>query len=445
MCSSDLDEALPPFEARGRQVDGSRSCIELSARSHGDEPERLLLVVCRDVTAQREGEAELMRARGELEHARRMEVVGSLAGGIAHDFNNLLTVVTSACDLMSEDLDSESLLAEDLAAIQHAARRGADLVRQLLAMSRGTRGEIRPTSLLTLIGSMRRLLTALAGDPIQIEIDIPRGLPIVEVDPVGLERVVVNLVSNAARAMPRGGQIKIGARWIGEDEVLPAALEPGPFVCLEVEDTGVGMSQEVRERVFEPFFTTRASGEGTGLGLSAAYGILRELRGTITVTSEPGQGSCFRVYLPISDRLEPGVAVEEGRAHQEISVQRVLLVEDEPVIRSLVTRILERKGIEVRSFSRPMLALAALETSLYPGAEAPADLMITDVKMPGMLGPDLVERLRVHWPELPVVFITGDGGQNLKARDLGRHRVLAKPFNPAALFGAIAELMADPR
>ncbi|MBK9516143.1 MAG: response regulator [Anaeromyxobacter sp.] len=362
------------------------------------------VVVARDVTEQRQ-------LLDRLRHAQRLEAVGTLAGGVAHDFNNLLTAIKgyagAALDLVAE----RDPVREDLQEIQRAASRGAELVRQLLAF--GRKQVLRPQrlDLDQAVAGVDKLLRRLAGERAELVV-VPGAAPwLVEVDPGQLEQVLVNLVVNARDAMPAGGTITIStaAVALGEAEARRFVEgAPGEFVRLSVADTGEGMDEPTRARVFEPFFTTKERGRGTGLGLSTVFGIVRQSRGFLGVSSAPGAGTRFDVFLPRDtaaaaaapaghDPEAPPARTRSGRSEEVL-----LVAEDEPQVRALLQRQLAAEGYTVLVAADGREAVALLER--HAGR---VDLLLTDMVMPNLGGPELARHFRERHPASPVIFMSG--------------------------------------
>jgi two-component system, cell cycle sensor histidine kinase and response regulator CckA len=334
-----------------------------------------------------------------LRDARRLEAVGRLAGGIAHDFNNLLTVIFAHVSFLRGDPRLDESVREAIEDIEKVSTRGAALIRQLLAFSRQQRLAPRVLDLNRTVGDLQRLLAPIIGEHVELRLALGPGSLLVKADPSQIEQVIVNLVTNARDAMPRGGTLTIAT---SEEEVEGEA--PGPrarYVILCVTDTGVGMDEAIRQRAFEPFFTTKAVGRGSGLGLATVHGVVEQSGGHISVASEPGAGTEFKVYLPRAleplDHAEvpPPLPDEPRRAS-------ILLAEDEAGVRSVLERMLRRMGHEV-------LAAASADEALAVWREhgQPIDLLVTDVVMAGRSGPELARLLTAESRALRVLFVSG--------------------------------------
>jgi signal transduction histidine kinase len=344
----------------------------------------------------------------QLQQSQRMEAVGQLAGGIAHDFNNLLTVITSYSAMLMADMPRESPHTEDVQEIVNAANRASSLTRQLLAFSRRQVLQPNVLDLNALTGNLEKMLRRLLREDIQLVTRFDPQLAQVNADAGQLEQVIVNLVVNARDAMPHGGQLSLQTSNVmlgpgyGPTHANAAA---GAYVLLAVTDTGVGMSKATQERIFEPFFTTKPPGQGTGLGLSTVYGIVKQSGGYVWVYSEIGRGTTFKIYLPAVSMASSVSRVEEEREPSPpvaAAPERILLVEDEPNVRRIARRILERNGHTVLEAANGHEALNVLEHRREPIA-----VILTDLVMPEMGGRELARKVRVVSPMSRVVFMSG--------------------------------------
>lgn len=444
------------MELLGRRKDGSEFCAEMSLSDVRTDEGKLAVASIRDIShwveAAREKtrlEAELQAGRrvkveGEkqgleeqLEQMRRLESVGQLAGGIAHDFNNLLAVITNYAEFVATEIGEKSPAFDDVEEIRRAAERGAALTRQLLIFSR--RDVVRPKvlDLNDLLGEVEKLLTRSLGEHVELEANLDKEAWPVMADPGQLEQVFVNLAVNARDAMPQGGELVIETTNTTLDAEfceLHGVEAPGPYVRVVISDSGSGMSPEIVARAFEPFYTTKPKGEGTGLGLATAYGIITEAGGAIHLYSEPGLGTSVKIYLPASSG-EPLIPQESGTAPKQASgAESVLIVEDEPAVRRLTERILIGAGYTVLAADGPERALELLNDD-----ENSFDLLITDVVMPGMLGPELVEQAIVADASLRVLYMSGYAHQALARQqvDHGEFEFVEKPFNSRSLLAAV--------
>ena len=377
--------------------------------------------------------AERQALEAQLRHSQKMEAIGRLAGGVAHDFNNLLTAIRSYADLMLEDMTPYDSKRGDVNEIKRAAERAASLTAQLLAFGRKTLLQPRVIDTRDVLTDMEAMLQRLMIEDVRLEVSAQEGLWPVKADRGQLEQVIVNLAVNARDAMPSGGTIRIRAANVVVHERMDTRhgiVIPGEYVAIRVTDTGSGMDSTTQNRVFEPFFTTKSVGRGTGLGLATVHGIVEQSGGVITVESEPMRGSTFTVYLPraseaVSKRTSGGV-MTGPRGNNET----ILLIEDETSVRALARRVLVRAGFRVLEASSPSEALALAEQHA-----AEIKLVLSDVVMPEMSGPALIEKLGAVCPGVRVLFISGYTDDEVISRGLGGPDIdlLQKPFSAQQL------------
>jgi PAS domain S-box-containing protein len=418
------DQGHIQVTVRARHAGGDWLWMEISSSILDQQGSTLH--VARDITERKRLEAQLLQSQ-------KMETVGRLAGGIAHDFNNLLTAITGYADLALEDLPPTSPVRSDIEDLRKAADRAANLTRQLLAFARKQKIEPRVMDLNQLISDMHGFIRRLIGEHIELSILPAADLGSVRVDINQIEQVVVNLVINARDAMPQGGRLEIATANVVLDGHYAGDhidIATGRYVLLTVGDTGVGMDAEVQEHLFEPFYTTKGPGKGTGLGLATCYGIIKQHGGYILSYSEVGRGTLMKVYLPCVDApLDPLPAVE---AHPNPrGDETILLAEDEPAVRDLAVRVLRSQGYTVLDASDGIEALQFV--AQQPVAQI--DLLITDVVMPRMGGAALAERLIAMRPSIKVLFTSGytqDSMLYTGQLALGTH-FLHKPFSPTEL------------
>jgi len=363
-----------------------------------------------------------------LLQSSRMEAVGRLAGGVAHDFNNLLTAIRGNTDLVLLDLPADAPWREDILEVQRATDRAVALTSQLLAFSRQQVLERRVLDLNGVIQELQRMLARVIGEDIHLVTDLYPGLGAIHADRGQVEQVIVNLAVNARDAMPEGGVLTIATRYVAEAHGLPANAEG--FVLLEIRDNGHGMDTRTRERAFEPFFTTKEQGKGTGLGLATVYGIVTQSGGQIALDGAPGGGTVVRIHLPRA----PGavaVAAPMGRAALPRGHETVLLVEDEPAVRRLSHRVLERVGYRVLQAKDGRDALRVMGEH-----EGALHLLLTDMVMPNMGGRELARRVVAARPGTRVLFMSGytdepvQGGRDPDGMEAG---FIQKPFSPEDL------------
>ncbi|HEX9682253.1 MAG TPA: ATP-binding protein [Acidimicrobiales bacterium] len=421
-------------EFRMVDADGAEQWLSIRVADLPDttEDDRQVLAVLTVVTEAHLAAERERSHRQELQQAQRMEAIGQLAGGVAHDFNNLLAAILTTAELLADDI-TEPRALEDLEEIREAARRGAALTGQLLAFSRRDLTQTEPLDLGEVVGDMSRLLRRTIGENIDLQLvsgDEP--LPVVA-DRSGLEQVLLNLAVNARDAMASGGtlEIKTSISSIITDELVevPAAL-------LEVTDTGGGMTAEVRERAFEPFFTARSGQGGTGLGLAIVYGVVQRCGGQIGVDSEVGQGTTVHIRLPLDpDALDPATDAGVPMSLGDVSPETVLLVEDEAAVRRATVRLLQGSGHHVKAAATGEEALQTLSGGFTP------TVLLTDVVLPGSLnGRDVAETVHHRFPEVRIVFMSGYSQELVDAEiiaELGSV-FLAKPFDRRALLDSVS-------
>ncbi len=375
---------------------------------------------------------ERERVEGALRQAQRSEAIGQLTGGVAHDFNNLLSIVMGNIDLLERTLPGEEKTLGRLATMRAAAERGATLTSQLLAFARRQPLMLRAADLNALVIGLRDLVQSAVGSRVALQLRLQHELDPALIDPSPIELVILNLAINARDAMPEGGTLTIETDSIELLQPQGDDLNPGCYIVLTVCDTGTGMSPDVQSKAFEPFFTTKEAGRGSGLGLSQVYGVARQLGGGVRIESRPGHGTTVRVYLP---RAAPGAArVAEPRrreASAPVSSACVLVVDDDHAVRTTTAALLATLGYGVLEAGSGTEALAVLEE------EQPINLLLTDVVMPGMTGPELARRARQQFPNLPVVFISGYSDPDALSGAGGFVYLVRKPARPEDLVAKI--------
>ena len=396
-----------------------------------------------DITARKRAEEEKERMQALLLHAQKMEAIGVLAGGVAHDFNNLLTIVHGNAELAlmaaeQGDPSCTDLLHKVLSAAEH----GASLVRRLLVFSRKQPVELMALSVNRVVGDLLKMLGRLIGEDIEIHTTLRPDLWTVRADEANAEQVIMNLAVNARDAMPDGGKLTLATDNVALDQAVRAAMpqaRPGRFVCLTVTDTGVGMDAQTVQRIFEPFFSTKEPGRGTGLGLSVVYGVVHQHGGWITVSSAPGHGSTFKVYLPASSpdpQEEPHDTppLDEVQGHGE----RLLLVEDERALREMARTALASNGYQV------MVAANAEEAeAIFAKEEGHLDLVLSDVVLPGKSGIQLADRLLALKPGLRVLLSSGHADRKSQWPVICERGFpfLPKPYSLVALLRAARQAL----
>ena len=396
-----------------------------------------------DITERKRADEERERMQRLLLQAQKMEAIGILAGGVAHDFNNLLTTIHGHAELALSDLDENDPLYKELDRIRHAALRGASLTSQLLLFSRRQLFKTVPLSLNATVHDFLEMLERVIGEDIDIRTDLHPEIWTLRGDEGSLEQMIMNLAVNARDAMPDGGTLTLATDCVtlGPDDckAIPGA-RPGRFVCLTIADTGVGMDQDVLQHIFEPFFTTKEAGKGTGLGCSVVYGIVQQHDGWINVTSQPGCGTTFRIYLPAIEE-KPRVEQDEHPPLDQLDGhgERILLVEDEEGVRAFAQKALERHGysVLVATNAREALEIFAREGGAF-------DLVLSDVVLPDISGVQLVDHLLTGKPGLKVLLTSGYADQKSQwpiIRDRG-FPFIQKPYSLADLLSLIRDIVA---
>ncbi|MBN1345084.1 MAG: response regulator [Phycisphaerae bacterium] len=389
----------------------------------------------------RRAEAERAELEGQLRRSQRMESIGRLAGGIAHDFNNLLSPILGYADIALMDLAPDHPLYTALMQIRGAAERARGLTRQLLAFGRKQMLEVKVIDLGELVSGFERMLRRTIREDITIELRIDAKGGCVFADPSQIEQVLMNLAVNAQDAMPNGGKLVIetGTATLTEDDVRThAGAKCGSYIVLSALDTGCGMDAPTQERIFEPFFTTKPPGQGTGLGLSTVYGIVKQHGGHIRFESRPESGTVFRVFLPQAEGPPEHLAAPSVSQPGKRGNETVLVVEDDESVRGLVHQMLRSHGYDVHTAGTPEEAFRFVARS-----DRPPDLLLTDVIMPEMNGPELYETLAKSRPELAVLYMSGYSDEVI-AHHGGIRRgihLLAKPFSVETLTNKVREVL----
>jgi len=398
---------------------------------------RLNSELSQEVLERKLAEEALRKSEEQLRQAQKMEAVGLLAGGVAHDFNNLLTVIAGYAEALLNDVGTAPAMKDDLTQISRAAEQAAALTRQLLAFSR--RQVLKPEvlDLNDSIAKIEKMLRRLIGEDISLLVSKSARPALIKADPGQIEQVILNLVVNARDAIESGGRISVESSHV---ELSEPGGAPRSCVMLAVRDTGLGMDEATRARVFEPFFTTKERGRGTGLGLATVYGIVEQSGGTITVSSEPGFGSTFKVYLPATpEQPTERPSPKKESAFPPAQPIRVLLVEDEEMVRSVARRVLEQHQMRVVEAENASVALAIFEQR-----PADFDVVVSDVVMPGMSGPALIELLLLKRPDLKVLYMSGYANDALVNHAVVERGFvfLQKPFAPLELVRKVRQLAA---
>ncbi|MCB0168261.1 MAG: PAS domain S-box protein [Anaerolineae bacterium] len=393
------------FESKHRRKDGTIFPVEVRARPLQQDNRRLGIALVRDITERKQLEAENEKLTAQFYQAQRMESIGQLAGGIAHDFNNLLIPIMGYIELNLAELDSRSKLYADLTQVRKAADRAADLTRQILAFSRQQVLEMSLLDLNSLIVDFQKMLQRLLGEDIELQIFLAPGLVPIKADKSQIEQVILNLAVNARDAMSSGGKLTIETTnaYLDETYVEKYAgnLAAGHYVMLAVSDTGQGIDAVTQKRIFDPFFTTKEQGQGTGLGLSTVFGIIKQHQGHILVYSESSNGTTFKIYLPKAEEIPQSIISPTTKPITVFGTETVLVVEDEEMVRKLVCETLEAHGYDVLEALSPAdgLKLASDKSTIH--------LLVTDVIMPEMNGKALYNQVTALQPNCKVLYMSG--------------------------------------
>ncbi|MDQ6939949.1 MAG: ATP-binding protein [Verrucomicrobiota bacterium] len=396
----------------------------------------------REMDERRATEEALRKSEAELRHSQKMEAVGRLAGGVAHDFNNLLTAIIGYAELITERTTDDPLVRQHADLIQKAGQQAASLTRQLLAFSRKQLLQPRVIDLNRLVIDMEKLLRRVIGERFDLRTDPQAQIGRVMADPSQVEQVILNLGVNARDAMPTGGTLTIQTRNVHLDEegarLISVSLGAGDYVELSVADTGTGMDENTKAHIFEPFFTTKGPGKGTGLGLATVYGIVRQSGGGISVESDLHKGSTFRIYFPLEKRpldarTQPAPPMDKSR-----NFETVLVVEDEEIVRTLVCDVLEEEGYQV------LCASDGIEgCRIAKEFDGHIHMLVTDVIMPHMNGPELADKLTSARPDIRVLYISGYSNNDISEHGVVDRQIelLQKPFTPQTLARRVRDIL----
>jgi len=427
-------------EWRARRKDGSLFWAELALRKARIGGEDRILVVTRDISERKRQEEERERLEGQLRESHKLESIGLLAGGIAHDFNNILCGLLGFCQLAEAETQGQPMVQEYLSNAIRAVNRASDLVRQILTFSRQGPHEMQPVLLQLVLREAAKLVRAATPDNIEMVTEVEPELPAVIADPTQIHQILMNLSTNAVHAMQqRGGTLRLSLARVELDAEGARSrpdLKPGPHVCIRISDTGHGMDEAVLKRIYEPFYTTKPSGQGTGLGLSVVHGIVKSHHGHIAVRSRPGEGTVFEVLLPALGEMVPTAPSAQSASKGE--GQRVLFVDNEKAICLVARHALRRHGYAPLIFSDPREALEAFRKD--PQC---CEMLVSDLSMPGLSGLELAAELRALKPGLPVILCSGfmTDERMAEGRRVGVHEFLLKPVDMDTLAQAIARVL----
>ena len=454
-CLEDVEKALQSFRQTGevrdaelqlKRKDGSKLDVSLHLSAVRDEQGTVYgRASWRDITDRKRAAEEIKQLEVQFRGAQRMEAIGRLAGGIAHDFNNVLAVIQGYAGFLQERFPDGDPAREDIECIQDAATRAASLTKQLLAFSRRQLQQLEVLDLNTVVHELLKMLRPLIGEDISLVTAVAKAPVYVTADRGQIDQILMNLAVNARDAMPAGGTLRIETAHVHLDEDYAqthVGASPGDYVMLAMTDTGAGIDEETQARIFEPFFTTKARGVGTGLGLASVYGIVKQSGGSVWVSSEPGYGTTFKIYLPRAVEAEP-VVVRPPRLAADTGggTETILLVEDEERVRQVARRILEKHGYSVLEAEDGPAAVQICEQH-----DAPIDLVLTDVVMPGMGGRELTDRLRSLRSNFRALYMSGYATDTIAHRHVLQEgsTFVEKPFTADALLSKVCEALHGP-
>ncbi|MEE8350548.1 MAG: response regulator [Acidobacteriota bacterium] len=423
-------EAHRKLQVNALKKDGSEFPIELSLSSWLTETGRAYCALIRDLT-------EENTLKEQLFQSQKMEAIGILAGGVAHDFNNILTGINGLSSLVLEQLDSDSMIYDDLREIHELGGRAAGLTRQLLTFSRQLPPKVTQLNLDSLITNFMKIMTRVIGEDVDLQVKSQAGNTIIKADGGQIEQILMNLAVNSRDAMPNGGKFTIQTERV--KLAFPRREVPaGSYLTLTVSDNGCGIDPKTIGRIFDPFFTTKDVGKGTGLGLSTVYGIVKQHDGYIELNSKTGEGTTFTIYFPVLNQGSEEFAQPDSHRKEDTHTKVILLAEDDRPVRRFAERVLKGEGFTLHSTENP--AQARL---LFSEHRQEIDLLITDVIMPGGNGSDLYRELLAQKPDLKVLFMSGYTGGTSRVteiRDQG-HPFLPKPFEPHALIQKVLSVL----
>jgi PAS domain S-box-containing protein len=437
-------------ELGARRADGSEFPVELTISvAEGPEGTRFIGYM-RDITAREKAEDEREQLEAQLRQAQKMEAIGQLTGGIAHDFNNILTSVMGYMVMAGERAEAhgDAKLAAYLERAQSSGERARDLIQQMLTFSRGHRGAAKPLSLEPLITETIQLMRSTLPSSLELITELDEQAPTCITDPMQLEQVVMNLIINARDAVGRHGRVAIKLRRHEDAAAVCASCRhqvSGQFVEIAVEDNGSGIAEDIQERIFEPFYSSKEVGKGSGMGLAMAHGIIHEYGGHILLDSKPGSGSVFRVLLPVSCAADSGSAASDvdaaAPAPAPLLQGHVAVVDDEPAVAQFMRDRLQSWGLSVTVFNDPEIALRDLCKE-----DVMLDLAILDYTMPRLSGLDVAQRLLVTHPQLPIVLYTGyaEDLTEQQTRAAGARALLRKPLDMNELHDTLHALLHAP-
>jgi signal transduction histidine kinase len=424
---------------RGAQAIETGVSVEPIPVETRDEIGKLAMAFNSMAVSLRNREAEKQQLGEQLRHAQKMEAVGTLAGGIAHDFNNILQAIIGYGSLLKMKSGSDSALKHYVDLILSAADRAAQLTRGLLAFSRKQVINPKPSDLNELVKSIQKLLGHVIGEDIQVKVQFENSQLMVMMDPSQLDQVLMNLVTNARDAMPDGGTFTITTSFVKLDNDFFRGYsepKPGNYAMIRCEDTGLGMDEKTKERIFDPFYTTKEVGKGTGLGLSTVYGIVKQHDGYIQVDSGRGAGTTFRIYFPLVDAKPERIERQELDEEEVGGVETVLVAEDDWAVRKLIRSILEEFGYRVIEAANGRDAV-----SRFADNKEDIGLMLFDVVLPNMSGKQAYEKILDIRSDVPVIFISGYPDRQISNPPSGSIPIVAKPISPSDLLKRVRQTL----
>ncbi len=418
-----------------KRKDGRKIYVLVSTSIFRDDEGHMFFQgTIRDVTEHKALEDQLLQSQ-------KIEAIGRVAGGVAHDFNNLLTIIISRCELNLLKLKEDHPLRSEFQEILETSERASELTRQLLAFSRRQATSPKTINISSRLLNMEKLLRRIIGEDILLHAEIEEGVWPIKIDPTQFEQIALNLIVNARDAMPNGGDIRISLSNICITDIDRAEyghLNAGDYVIMRIEDSGLGMSEETMEHIFEPFFTTKREGQGTGLGLSTVYGIVKQAEAEIRVTSEEGKGTVFSIFFPRVNEIETSSEKETDKSERLAGKETILVVEDESYIRDVLEHSLKQYGYQVFPADNAEVALGILEDK-----SSLIDLVISDVVMPGMNGGELASIIREKYSRIRVLLMSGYTEDSMHLQSVLKQGIpfLPKPFGPETLLTNVRAVM----
>lgn len=436
-----MSEGNASFEWRHKRPNDEEWIGKVRLMKFNTSTGPLIQSMVEDITEQKTMELERRQLEQQLEFSQRMESIGRLAGSIAHDFNNLLTIINGYSEYMLDDSKDNPQQLEILSQINKAGVRASELTQQLLTFSRKQVIKQSPVNVEDMIRESTEMMSSALGEEIKLELDLKSSKSFVKTDPGQIQQIIINLIMNAKDAMPDGGKLKISTDtlFLNPQNARQLDLNVGEYLEILVSDNGTGMDENVITHIFEPFFTTKAN-TGTGLGLSTVYGIVRQTLGNIIVDSTKGEGTTFRILLPLTDEMMAEVEKEKVQVNFPNKEYTILVVEDQEEVRAYIHSVLDRAGFSTITAESGPEALAVMSAR-----KDPVDLLLTDVIMEEMSGGELAEKFLKIYPDTPVLFTSGYPEDEIARHGVrqGTMEFLAKPFSPKDLMVRLNEILSD--